>query len=279
MLRHLMTGFMAATVVIVAAGCSSTTSTTPRFGYAGPPPLFSYQDGYVEDQTATGPIPTWANQTNVPGSRRYSRFGGVTEEWYTFSMVLQAPWRVRGPAGAVANGWQLAPIFQVQTGLDYLAGTSGTAPGAASSGGGINVSDGSFRLGAIARNTFHMPGTQNLDLRLSKNVPIKDEVTLELRADAFNLFNHFNATTVNSTACSVTTSGTITDTAGNSQSCSSAAPCLNYNTAFGSITAANSNFIFSTRQIQLGVKLHFERFTPSDSDAAAPPPRPFLCPL
>lgn len=84
MLRHLMTGFMAATVVIVAAGCSSTTSTTPRFGYAGPPPLFSYQDGYVEDQTATGPIPTWANQTNVPGSRRYSRFGGVTEEWYTF---------------------------------------------------------------------------------------------------------------------------------------------------------------------------------------------------
>jgi hypothetical protein len=102
-----------------------------------------------------------------------------------------------------------------------------------------------------------MPGTENLDLRFSKNVPIKDKITIEFRADAFNLFNHFNATTVNSATYSVTTSGTITDTAGNSQSCSSAAPCLGYNTAFGTITSANSNFIFSTRQIQLGVKLHF----------------------
>ena len=57
MFRHLMTGLTAATLVIVAAGCSSTTSTTPRWGYAGPPPLFAYGDGYVEDQTATGPVP------------------------------------------------------------------------------------------------------------------------------------------------------------------------------------------------------------------------------
>jgi hypothetical protein len=92
MLRHLMTGLTAVTLVIVAAGCSSTTSTTPRWGYAGPPPLFAHGDGYVEDQTATGPIPSWARDTNIPGSRRYSRFPGVSEEWYTFAGPT-------GPAG------------------------------------------------------------------------------------------------------------------------------------------------------------------------------------
>jgi hypothetical protein len=96
MVRHLMTGLTAATLVIVAAGCGSTTSTTPRWGYAGPPPLFAYGDGYVEDQTPTGPIPSLNLGTNIPGSRRYSGFRGVPEEWYTFA---GAP----GPVGPVGE--------------------------------------------------------------------------------------------------------------------------------------------------------------------------------
>lgn len=108
MFRHLMTGLTAATLVIVAAGCSSTTSTTPRWGYAGPPPLFAHGDGYVEDQTATGPVPTLSTvgNTNIPGSRRYSGFPGVTEEWYTFA----------GPSGPAG-----------QPGLAGLPGPAGPA--------------------------------------------------------------------------------------------------------------------------------------------------------
>jgi hypothetical protein len=179
---------------------------------------------------------------------------------FVFNMVLQAPWHVKGPMGYLANGWQMAPIFQAQTGLDYSREASGTAPGAASGGGGFNGSNGSYNSPSFlmeARNTFTMPGTQNLDLRLSKTIPIKEKVNLELLGEAFNLFNHFNATGVNFTAYSVTTSGTIADTTGATQNCSSATPCLGYNTAFGTITSANSNFIFSTRQIQIGLKLKF----------------------
>jgi len=122
MLRHLMTGCVAATLVIVVAGCSSTTSTTPRWGYAGPPPLFSYQDGYVEDQTATGPLPTWAQSTNVPGSRRYSRFLGVPEEWYTFA----GPPGPAGPLGAVgAMGPAGAPGPAGPVGVGGLPGPPG----------------------------------------------------------------------------------------------------------------------------------------------------------
>ena len=113
MLRYLMTGFAAATLVIVAAGCSSTTSTTPRFGYAGPPPLFSYQDGYVEDQPATGPMPTWDKEGRVPGARRYSGFPGVNEEWYTFP----------GPAGLAGPQGPVGPMGPV--GLSGPAGAPG----------------------------------------------------------------------------------------------------------------------------------------------------------
>jgi hypothetical protein len=61
--------------------------------------------------------------------------------------------------------------------------------------------------------------------------------------EAFNLFNHFNATGVNTTGYIV--GGTA------------AAPTLTYNPPFGSVTSANSNFAYSTRQIQLGLRFLF----------------------
>jgi hypothetical protein len=176
---------------------------------------------------------------------------------FVFNMILNSPWHVTGPLRHIANGWQMAPILQVQSALPYTLGTSGSAPGSAPSGGGPNGSDGSFRLDTFARNRFTMRGTQNLDLRISKTFPVKEKVNLELMAEAFNLFNHFNVTGVNSLGYLVTTSGTITDTSGALQTCKSSAPCLNYNTAFGSFTSANSNFIYSTRQIQIGLMLKF----------------------
>jgi hypothetical protein len=140
MLGHLMTGLAAATLVMAAAGCSSTTST-PRWGYAGPPPLFGYLDGYVEDQTATGPVPSWAQGTNVPGSRRYSGFPGVTEEWYTFSgsagpagkpgpAGLAGPAGAPGPAGSPGPAGAPGPVGPVgPAGPPGPAGPQG-APGA-----------------------------------------------------------------------------------------------------------------------------------------------------
>lgn len=118
-MRYLMTGLTAAVLVIVAAGCSSTTSTTPRLGYAGPPPLFAYQDGYVEDRTASGPIPSWAFNANIPGSRRYSKFRGVPEEWYTFAGPAGLA-GVEGVAGAAGPAGPAGPA-----GAPGIAGAPG----------------------------------------------------------------------------------------------------------------------------------------------------------
>ncbi|MGA3327445.1 MAG: carboxypeptidase regulatory-like domain-containing protein [Terriglobia bacterium] len=190
----------------------------------------------------------------------------VPSRW-VFSMVANSPWHVNGPLRYLADGWAISPIFTAQDGLPFTDSVSGTAPSALASGGGVNGSDGTFRLATIPRAAFTQPGLQEMDLRLSKSFHLKEKVTLELLGEAFNLFNHFNAQGVNASAYSILKAGnTITDTTGATQTCSSTynastnpitAPCLSANTAFGSVTAANSDFAYSTRQIQIGIRLKF----------------------
>jgi hypothetical protein len=176
---------------------------------------------------------------------------------FVFNMVLNSPWKMKGWLQYLANGWQIAPIFTAQDGLPYSIGTSGSAPGVLSNGGGMNGSSGRFGIDILGRNTFKLPGSQNLDMRISKSINIREKAKLELMAEAFNLFNHYNPQTVSTTGYTVTKTGTITDTAGTVQSCSNATPCLSFNTAFGSVTAANSTYAYWTRQIQIGARLKF----------------------
>jgi outer membrane receptor protein involved in Fe transport len=45
--------------------------------------------------------------------------------------------------------------------------------------------------GTSPRNVLRGPGRTNLDLSLAKRTPLyRERITLELRLDAFNLFNH-----------------------------------------------------------------------------------------
>jgi hypothetical protein len=174
---------------------------------------------------------------------------------FIVSMVANSPWHVNGRLSYLTDGWEIAPIFTAQDGLPYTPGISGSPAGLLASGGGVNGSDGVFRLGSVARAFYNQPALQDLDLRISKSFSIKEKAHLELLGEAFNLFNHFNAQGVNTSAYSISKSGTITDTTGTLQNCTNATPCLSANTAFGSVTAANSDFAYSTRQIQIGLRL------------------------
>jgi hypothetical protein len=42
------------------------------------------------------------------------------------------------------------------------------------------------------RNQFYNPGYYDFDLAVQKSTPITEVVSLQLRADIFNLFNHAN---------------------------------------------------------------------------------------
>ena len=51
---------------------------------------------------------------------------------------------------------------------------------------------GPYPVGMTHRNSFYGPGAWNFDAAVSKNVPISERVSLELRAEGFDLFNHHN---------------------------------------------------------------------------------------
>ncbi len=51
-------------------------------------------------------------------------------------------------------------------------------------------SDYAFRFGDSGRGLLRTPGTFNFDLSASKNIPIKERITVTFRVDAFNAFNH-----------------------------------------------------------------------------------------
>jgi hypothetical protein len=102
-----------------------------------------------------------------------------------------------------------------------------------------------------------------VDLRLSKKFAFTEKYSLEVSGDAFNLFNHVNVTSENTTGYFVTTTP-VTLSGGGTAACSVAAPCLNFNVnsktfapVFGTPTNANSNFAYSSRQVQIGFRFVF----------------------
>ena len=188
---------------------------------------------------------------------------------FVASAVAETPWHVGGWLGYLANEWLLAPIYSSQSGLPYSLVTSGTPPSIsvtdpntgtitayAPLGAGVNGSNGRKGIDVIGRNTFRQKRLINMDLRLSKKMHFGEHYAVELLGEAFNIFNHQNVTGVNNTGYSVATSP-VTTRDGVIHPCSNAAPCLNYNTAFGSVTSANSNFAYSPRQIQIGFRFLF----------------------
>lgn len=49
-----------------------------------------------------------------------------------------------------------------------------------------------YTYGSLPRNAFRGPGAVNVDMALAKKFKIREQASLELRVDAFNLFNHTN---------------------------------------------------------------------------------------
>jgi hypothetical protein len=163
------------------------------------------------------------------------------------------------------NGWGIAPIIQMQTGLPYSAGTTNSVSG--SLYGGIIGAGGTARIPDLDRNAFTMPKTAVVDLRISKSFYIEPgnlHYRFEIIVEAFNLFNHQNITSVYTNAYCVTTSASLTAS-------STAAGCpqvkslptttsseyLVGNPLFGTNNNSNSNTVYSSRQLQIAGRFYF----------------------
>jgi hypothetical protein len=195
---------------------------------------------------------------------------------FVFAAVYQPQTHFHGLKDKVIGGWRIAPMVQVQTGLPYTPYVSGSvsawsatnttgltvpigtdgctlaAVTVTGSGvcavnpayGGLNGSGSTAdRLPWIDRDSYNRPSTIVVDSRLGKNFYFKaphfDSMRLELFGEVFNALNHQNITGVENEA--YTLSGTN----------------LTPYAAFGTYTNSNSNWAYSSRQMQIALRLHF----------------------
>jgi hypothetical protein len=144
---------------------------------------------------------------------------------------------------ALADGWSIAPIYQIYSGIAFDGGVSGSNGGA----GSLNRSGGTNRLaGLLDRNSFTGPTQQIFNLRLSRRFYIKEKANLEILGEVFNLPNTLLVTGVNTTMYNLNSTINATHPVAT----------LDFNNPFGAVTAADST-LFRERQIQIGVRFQF----------------------
>ncbi len=155
---------------------------------------------------------------------------------------------------ALANGWSLAPIVFATTGRPYSYLTEG---GTALTGGRttINGSGGATYLPTVGRNTLRLPWTQTVDLRLLRGFTLRNHIQTRLSAEAFNLLNHRNITSVQQRAfLTGTTVNGITPLT-YQDSATLAAEGLTAN-PFGTPTSS-ATILTRQRRLQFGLRLDF----------------------
>jgi len=151
------------------------------------------------------------------------------------------------------NNWSFAPVFTTQTGRQRDTSVGGTAPfSSKTQAGGVNGSNGWNRVPALPRNYLRLPNYWSMDLRASRRVRLREKTTLELVAEAFNLMNHVNATSMLTTmyrwGCGTPAPAGCSNTA--------TTPVMNFDPTVGQVNAASS-YSSKERQIQLAVRLNF----------------------
>jgi hypothetical protein len=161
--------------------------------------------------------------------------------------TLQAVWELPTHgvhsvwAKRLVDGFQISGIAVAADGRPYSGTINGSpgAPGIVGTTSGPMGIGGSTRFPGVGRNTFTNPGAASLDMRLSRDIRIKERVRWMLIAEVFNLTNRYEITSINTTQYSIG-GGTI----------------LFPQTPFQTRTAAGTN-LFGPRQFQLGSRFTF----------------------
>ena len=193
------------------------------------------------------PQASGAGDGNMPSDSLLPRLDrGPGDADQRHRLVLSGIWQLNyaehlpAPAKTLLQGWELSGILTAQSGQPYSAMVNFDL-----NNDGNAATD---RTPGVGRNTFYTPATVSLDPRLTRNVPLREQLRLQFIWEAFNVFNRANITGVRSTQFSRSTSAAECGIAGK--------PCLvpqdTGTTAFGTPTGT-----LGARIMQFAVKLMF----------------------
>jgi len=138
-----------------------------------------------------------------------------TRHLFTINLTYDVPrasWATSSWSRRLVNDWQVSSIINLHSGQPYdevLSGLnqigdpfSGVSHNFHSSLPGVQwinpsafckpAKDAGCGGAPVSRNRFVGPNFKDLDLSVIKNIPIKERLALQLRADMFNVFNRIN---------------------------------------------------------------------------------------
>jgi hypothetical protein len=150
-----------------------------------------------------------------------AKFRWVNSAVFALPFGAGRQWLRQGIVSQVLGGWQVAGIVSLQTGFPFTINISGDSAGIGGGSGGILirgnpvpgqsaelpadrrstaewfntaafVAPPAYTFGLLGRNTVVGPGIFNIDTTLSRHIRIRERFGLEIRAEAFNLFNTSN---------------------------------------------------------------------------------------
>jgi hypothetical protein len=157
-------------------------------------------------------------------------------------------------------------VYSGSTSPTSYADDGGIYGGAISSGSGGPTTG---RAPQVGRNSIYMPGFNNVDFRITRNIPIHDNISMQIVGEAFNLLNHNIITGVVGTysqyANSVVPTTAVPNPVCNSTASAPAGSvmqgCISPFTGTGlnafKATSGSNNSLVGPRQLQLSAKFTF----------------------
>lgn len=170
--------------------------------------------------------------------------------WDPFEKIQNRPTRW------LLRGFKFATIVTVATGQPVTGNLSGYPSGGIDGGvtGGLVSNSGTptgGRIPQVGRNVFPGPSLHNVDFRIARDFAIRERLKLQLLGEAFNIFNHTNINSVNTTAYNYSASG-----ASGCPASLGVTGCMSPSASFLTPTSSTNN-LYGARQLQVSAKLVF----------------------
>ena len=208
---------------------------------------WSHALDFDQNASTAGNTNNWYN----PYSNARSNYGNSTWDTpnrfvayglYNFpNAAAQSAW-----VKEVANNWSLDSTLQMQNGLPYTAGVSGTTSSSsvlADWNGNGNVT----YVPQLGHNNYFFPRDIVIDARVQKQFAFTERYKLTVFLQAYNVANHQNVTAVFTPAYKVAKSGA-----------NALSGTATYQANFGQTSFTNnSGFSFTPRQLELAARFSF----------------------
>jgi hypothetical protein len=150
----------------------------------------------------------------------------------------------------VSNGWSLNDSFQMQNGLPFTAGISGTAKPTGAIASGWNGSGFTGFIPQIGYNTYRFPRRIVDDVRVQKEFAFENGRSVQLILNAFNIANHQNVTAFKASYLYSLSGLNATYTGQNGTGTSSKSFMVPSN-------SNSSAFLYTPRQVEIAARFNF----------------------